>query len=86
MNRCDESWDWLPYHKQGLLLIQSTEESKISLGPISLAIFPSQFEWDGNYNLLSSKLCQSDCYKIMHIARQLCCCSMYKILLRYDYQ
>ena len=48
--------------------------------PISQTIFPSQLIFDGNFILLSYKLQQSDCYEILHMARQLCCRAMCQIL------
>ena len=56
------------------------------LGPISLTVFPSQFKFDGNFVLLSSKFQYSDRYKILYMARQLCCRGMCKNLLRSDGQ
>ena len=48
-------------------------------GPVSLTVFPSQFKFDGNYISLSSRFQYSDRYKILYMARQLCCRGMCKI-------
>ena len=56
------------------------------LGPVSLTVFPSQFQFDGNFVSLSSRFWYSDRYKILYMARQLCCRGMCKNLLRSDSQ
>ena len=55
-------------------------------GPISLTVFPSQFQFDGNFVSLSSRFWYSDHYKILYMARQLCCRGMCKNLLWSDSQ
>ena len=65
-------------------IIQSMD--KIDLGPVSLTVSPSQFKFDGNSISLSPRFLYSDCYKILYMARQLCCRGMCKILLRSDGQ
>ena len=55
-------------------------------GPVSLTFFPSQFKFDGNFVLLSPQLHYRDRYKILYMARQLCCRGMCKNLLRSDGQ
>ena len=52
----------------------------------SLTVFPSQFKFDGNYVSLSSRFQCSDRYKLLYMARQLCCRGMCKTLLRSDGQ
>ena len=61
-------------------------QTKINPGPVSLTVFPSQFKLDGNFVLLSSRLHYRDRYKILYMARQLCCRGMCKYLLRSDGQ
>ena len=56
------------------------------LGPVSLTFFPSHFQFDGNFVSLSSRFWCSDRYKILYMARQLCCRGMCKNLLRSDSQ
>ena len=56
------------------------------LGPVSLTVFPSQFKFDGNFVSLSPRLHYRDRYKILYMARQLCCRGMCKNLLRSDGQ
>ena len=46
-------------------------------------IFPSEFKFDEDYFLASPKLYWSDRYEILHMARQLCCPGMCKILYQY---
>ena len=57
-----------------------------NLGPVSLTAFPSQFKFDGNFVSLSSRFWYIDRYKILYMARQLCCRGMCKNLLRSDDQ
>ena len=47
-----------------------------ALGPVSLTVFLSQFKFYGNYVSLSSRFQYSDRYKILYMARQLCCRGM----------
>ena len=58
----------------------------IVLGPVSLTVFPSQFKFDGNFVSISPRLHNRDRYKILYMARQLCCRGMCKNLLRSDGQ
>ena len=44
--------------------------------------FPSKFKFDGNFVSLSPRFSYSDRYKILYMARQLCCRGMWKKLLR----
>ena len=55
-------------------------------GPVSLTVFTSQFKFDGNFVSLSPRLHYRDRYKILYMARQLCCRGMCKNLLRSDGQ
>ena len=55
-------------------------------GPVSLTVFPSQSKVDVNFVLLSHRLHYRDRYKILCMARQLCCRGMCKNLLRSDGQ
>ena len=55
-------------------------------GPVSLTVFPSQFKFDGNFVSLSPRFYHNDRYKILYMARQLCCRGMCKNLLRSDGQ
>ena len=55
-------------------------------GPVSLTFFPSQFKFDENFVLLSPRLHYRDRYKILYMARQLCCRGMCKNLLPSDGQ
>ena len=64
----------------------SVEYQYFEQGPVSLTFFPSQFKFDGNFVLLSPRLHYRDRYKILYMARQLCCRGMCKNLLRSDGQ
>ena len=61
-------------------------DNKPLQGPVSLTVFPSQFKFDGNLVSLSPRLHYHDRYKILYMARQLCCRGMCKNLLRSDGQ
>ena len=58
----------------------------VHLGPVSLTVFPWQFKFDGNFFSLSPRLHYRDRYKILYMARQLCCRGLCKNLLRSDGQ
>ena len=45
-------------------------------------VFPSYFKFDGNFVSLSPRLLYHDSYKMLYMARQLCCRGMCKNLLR----
>ena len=51
-----------------------------NLGSVSLTVFPSQFKFDGNFVSPSHRLKHRDRYKILYMARQLCCRGMCKNL------
>ena len=61
-------------------------DTKVAQGPVSLTVFPSQFKFDGNFVSISPRLHYRDRYKILYMARQLCCRGMCKNLLRSDGQ
>ena len=61
-----------------------TPLTNVALGLVSLTVFPSQFKFDGNFVSLSPRFEYSDHYKILYMARQLCCRGMCKNLLRSD--
>ena len=46
---------------------------KWSLVIFTLTGFPSQFKFDGNFDSLSRRFWYSDRYKLLYMARQLCC-------------
>ena len=64
------------------VMSQDAEEQ----GPVSLTVFRSQFKFVGNFVSLRSRFWYSDRYKILYMARQLCCRGMCKNLLRSDGQ
>ena len=54
--------------------------------PVSLTVFPSQFEFHGNFVSLSLRFYSSDRYQILYVARQPCCGGMCKTLLWFNGQ
>ena len=48
-------------------------DSKLAMGSVSLTVISSQFKFDRNFASLSHRFWQSDRYKIVPMARQLCC-------------
>ena len=69
-----------------LIVMPCSTWTIVDQGPISLTFFPSQFKFDWNFVSLSSLFLWNDRYKILYIARQLCCRGMCKNLLRSDGQ
>ena len=55
-------------------------------GPVWLTVFPTQLKFDGNFISLSPRFWYNDRYKILYMARQLCCHGMCKNLLQIDGQ
>ena len=68
------------YWHNGFILIRDTSLSKDIMGPISRINFPLQFKFDEKFIPPPSKYWQKDCFKILHIALQLCCYGLWKIL------
>ena len=73
-------------HPLSVTQIRPPENTAVDQGPVSLTVFPSQSKFDGNFVLLSHRLHYRDRYKILCMARQLCCRGMCKNLLRSDGQ